>query len=94
VKKATSAMLRSDDEPIQSASRAKYVTKIMTRAPYRGAVGARVETGAQWGILVAGIQTREDRATTGVVDSPLTRLVLVRRAVISGGFARAGRRPR
>ncbi len=55
---------------------------------------ARVETGAQWGILVAGLQTREDRATTGVVDSPLTRLVLVRRAVISGGVARAGRRPR
>jgi hypothetical protein len=66
----------------------------MTRAPYRCAVGARGETGAQWGILVASIQTREDRATTGVVDSPLTKLVLVRRAVMSGGVARAGRRPR
>jgi hypothetical protein len=32
VNKATSALLRSDDELIRSASRAKYVTKIMTRA--------------------------------------------------------------
>ncbi len=66
----------------------------LTSTPDRWAVGVRVETGAQWGILVASIQTREDRATTGVVDSPLMRLVLVRRAVMSGGFARAGRRPR
>jgi hypothetical protein len=67
---------------------------VVTRAPYRCAVGARAETGAPWGILVASMQTSEDRATTGVVDSPLMRLVLVRRAVMKGGFARAGRRPR
>jgi hypothetical protein len=66
----------------------------MTRAPYRSAVGMRAETGAQWGILVARMQTREDRANTGVQDSPLARLVLVRPAVMSGGVARAGRRPR
>jgi hypothetical protein len=40
------------------------------------------------------VQTSEDRAPTGVVDSPWTRLVLVRRAVMSGGVARAERRPR
>jgi hypothetical protein len=68
--------------------------EIVTRAPDRGAGGARGETGAPEGLRVARRQTRADRATTGVVASPLTRRGLVRRAVRRGGVARAGRRPR
>jgi hypothetical protein len=66
----------------------------MTRIPYRHAVCLLAETGAQEGILVTRVQTSNDRATTGVEDSPLAKLVLVRREVLTGGVARPERRPR
>jgi hypothetical protein len=44
VKKATSVIWRSDDDPIRAASPATYVTKIMTRPPYRCAVGLMIKT--------------------------------------------------
>jgi hypothetical protein len=40
------------------------------------------------------VQTSKNRAKTGVEDSPLARLVLVRRDVMTGGVARPERRPR
>ena len=67
---------------------------VMARMPYRHMVCLRAETGAPSGILVARVQTSEDRAKTGVEDSPLARLVLVRRDVMTGGVARTERRPR
>ena len=62
----------------------------MARIPYRYPVGVRAEMGARCGRLVASMQTSKDRAKTGVEDSPLARLVLVRHEVMTGGVAQAG----
>ena len=78
----------------QSSSLRTGVNEFVTRVPYRYAVCLRAETGAPCGILVPRVQTSKDRAKTGVEDSPLARLVLVRRDVMTGGVARAERRPR
>jgi hypothetical protein len=80
--------------PQPPSSRMAQTQEIMTRTPYRCAVGVRAETWVSWGLILSWVQTSEDRATTGVQNRPLTRLVLVRPEVMSGGVARAGRQPR
>jgi RNA-directed DNA polymerase len=72
----------------------RFADDFVARIPYRYPVGVRAETGARCGILGASMQTSKDRAKTGVEDSPLARLVLVRHEVMTGGVVQAGRRPR
>ena len=52
-----SAGICGDADDLLPSSRMAQTQLILARAPYRCAVGARAETGALWGILVAGIQT-------------------------------------
>jgi hypothetical protein len=54
---------------------------VLTRTPYRCAVSALAEMGAPSGILLASVQTSEDRANTGMWYSPVARLVLIRHEV-------------
>jgi hypothetical protein len=67
---------------------------VVARMPYCHAVCLRAETGVQWGIRRSCVQTSKGRAKTGVEDSRLARLVLVRPEVMTGGGARSERRPR
>jgi hypothetical protein len=79
---------------LPSSPKVTKTDKIVTRAPYRCAGGVRAETWVSWGILLSWVPTSEDRANTGVQNSPWTRLVLVRPEGMRGGGARTGRRPR